>query len=233
MSPHIVSILYGQAVTKHERTTVRRSLKLSAHPRLAVAGAVFVVLACGLMASGLKASLALLLGFDAAALTFLVATANMFNHATPDSMRATARTQDVGRWGILWSSVLLSGVVLIALGVELHVARSSGVGAIVVASSSIVLSWLFMNTMFALHYAHGYYGNYGASHQGLEFPGDDKPDYWDFMYFAVVIGMTFQVSDVQITSRHLRRMALVHSVIAFFMNVFIIAVTVNIVAGQA
>lgn len=206
---------------------------LNAHPRLAVAAGLLVVLACGLVASGLKVSLALLLGFDAAALTFLVATAVMFNHATPDSMRATARTQGVGRWGILWSSVLLCGVVLIALGVELRVAANSGVGAIVVATSSIVLSWLYMNTMFALHYAHGYYGNYGAGHQGLEFPGDEKPDYWDFMYFAVVIGMTFQVSDVQITSRHLRRTALVHSVIAFFMNVFIIAVTVNIVAGQA
>ena len=190
-------------------------------------------IAGGLIASGLNASLALLLGFDAAALTFLVATALMFNHATPDSMRVTARTQGVGRWGILWKSVLLCGVVLIALGVELYGAKGSGVGAIVVAISSIVLSWLYMNTMFALHYAHGYYGNYGAGHQGLVFPGDEKPDYWDFMYFSIVIGMTFQVSDIQITSRHLRRMALVHSVIAFFMNVFIIAVTVNIVAGKA
>jgi uncharacterized membrane protein len=90
-----------------------------------------------------------------------------------------------------------------------------------------------MNSIFAMHYAHGYYGNLGAAHRGLDFPGEEEPDYWDFTYFAVVIGMTFQVSDVQITSRHLRRMALLHGVIAFFMNVFIIAMTVNIVAGQA
>jgi uncharacterized membrane protein len=102
-----------------------------------------------------------------------------------------------------------------------------------VAGSSIVLTWLFINVMFALHYAHGFYGDYGKPHQGLEFPGRENPDYWDFAYFSIVIGMTFQVSDVQITSRELRRVVLLHSVIAFFFNVFIIAVTVNIVAGRA
>ena len=67
----------------------------------------------------------------------------------------------------------------------------------------------------------------------LEFPETPKPDYWDFAYFSIVIGMTFQVSDVQITSNYLRRVVLLHSVIAFFFNVFIIAITVNIVAGHS
>jgi len=139
----------------------------------------------------------------------------------------------VGRWGVLWTSVMLSAIVLLALSVELRGDQPGGAAAVPVAVVSILLSWLFVNTMFALHYAHGYYGNYGAEHRGLDFPGDDEPDYWDFAYFALVIGMTFQVSDVQITSRHLRRMALVQSVIAFFLNVFIIAMSVNIVAGKA
>ncbi|WP_420225343.1 DUF1345 domain-containing protein [Pigmentiphaga litoralis] len=177
--------------------------------------------------------LCLLLGFDAAAVVFLSSTAYVFAKSTPETMRHRAKEEDVGRWGILWTSVLLSAVVLLALGVELRLGKSGGVWPVVVAVGSILLSWQYMNVMFALHYAHGFYGNYGAAHQGLEFPGDEPPDYWDFAYFAFVIGMTFQVSDVQITSRHLRRMALVHSVIAFFINVFIIAMSVNVVAGQA
>ena len=103
---------------------------------------------------------------------------------------------------------------------------------LVVAVASVVLSWLFLCAMFAVHYAHGYYGDFVDKHKGLEFPDTPEPDYWDFAYFSTVICMTFQVSDVQITSDYLRRVVLLHSVIAFFFNVFIIAITVNIVAGQ-
>ena len=98
---------------------------------------------------------------------------------------------------------------------------------------SRILAWTFMNTLFSLHYAHGYYGEFGEPHKGLEFPGDEEPDYWDFAYFAFTIGMTFQVSDVQITTRYLRRVGLMHSAIAFFFNVFIIAISVNVAAGKA
>ena len=74
----------------------------------------------------------------------------------------------------------------------------------VAAAVSIVLSWLYMNMIFALHYAHGYTAA-AVPHKGLEFPGTPEPDYWDFAYFALVLGMTFQVSDVQIVNRRLRR----------------------------
>ncbi|NYE22469.1 DUF1345 domain-containing protein [Pigmentiphaga litoralis] len=211
-----------------------RFLVVRAHPRLFVAALILVAVATALWMSHTAWPLCLLLGFDAAAFFFLSTTAYVFAKSTPDTMRHRAKEEDVGRWGILWTSVLLSAVVLLALGVELRLGKGGG-GAwpVVIAIGSILLSWLYMNVMFALHYAHGFYGNYGAAHQGLEFPGAEPPDYWDFAYFALVIGMTFQVSDVQITSRHLRRMALVHSVIAFFLNVFIIAMSVNVVAGQA
>ncbi|WP_254775374.1 DUF1345 domain-containing protein [Pseudoxanthomonas sp. GM95] len=148
-------------------------------------------------------------------------------------MREVAQRQDAGRWAILWSTIGLTAILMLALGTELMAGKSGGLASIAIAGSSIVLSWLFMNLMFALHYAHGFYGDYGQEHRGLDFPGKAPPDYWDFAYFSIVIGMTFQVSDVQITSRTLRRLALMHSVIAFFFNMFVIAVTVNILAGQA
>jgi uncharacterized membrane protein len=206
---------------------------IRSHPHLSVAALILVVVAGGLWVSDTSWPLCILLGFDAAALCFLSMTARVFATSTPESMRGRANDEDVGRWGILWTSVFLSAVVLLALGVELRIGKGGGIWPVVIAAGSIALSWLFMNVMFALHYAHGFYGNYGAAHKGLDFPGDEPPDYWDFAYFALVIGMTFQVSDVQITSRHLRRMALIHSVIAFFLNVFIIAMSVNVVAGRA
>ena len=203
-----------------------------ARPRLIVSLMIFIVASAVLMAMGLRLATAVLLGFDLAAVVFLAILAHLFNKATATHMRSQARAQDTGRWGILWSGVVLSTVVLVALSSELHAAKGGGVLALGVGALSVVLSWLFLNTMFAIHYAHGFYGDFGEKHAGLEFPDTPQPDYWDFAYFAIVIGMTFQVSDVQITSRYLRRVALLHSVIAFFFNVFIIAITVNIVAGQ-
>lgn len=204
---------------------------VAARPRLSVAFALFAAATIVLLAFGLRVATAVLLGFDLAAIVYLLALAHLFNRATPAHMREQAKAQDTGRWGVLWSAVVLSGVVLVALGTELHAAKGGGLPALGVGAASVVLSWLFLNVMFALHYAHGYYGDYGTRHVGLQFPDTPHPDYWDFAYFAIVIGMTFQVSDVQIGSRTLRRVALMHSVIAFFFNVFIIAITVNIVAG--
>ncbi|MGN2252637.1 DUF1345 domain-containing protein [Frateuria sp. GZRe12] len=218
----------------HGRQHHRRSLfhALRARPSLAVGGALLLAVAVAAWSLGMHPAPAFLLGFDAGALAFMGLQLWEFSAATPTSMRKKARHQDAGRWGILWSGVAISTVVLVALGTELEAGKTGGLVAIVVSAASIMLSWAFLNTLFALHYAHGYYGDYGEEHKGLRFPGGGEPDYWDFAYFAVVIGMTFQVSDVQVTSRELRRMVLMHGVIAFFFNVFIVAVSVNIMAGQ-
>jgi uncharacterized membrane protein len=208
---------------------------LRVRPRLALSGIIFLI--AGLvMWYGFKLPpmTALLVGFDLGALIYLLALAGLFNQCQgPEQMRSQARAQDTGRWGVLWSSVALTAVISLALTTEMRAAKGGGADALIIAAASIVLSWLFINTMFALHYAHGFYGDFGKKHEGLDFPDTPHPDYWDFVYFAIVIGMTFQVSDVQITSRYLRRVALLHSVIAFFFNVFIIAISVNIAAGLA
>jgi len=193
---------------------------------------IFLVTMALLLHAGLRPASAVLLGFDLAAVVFLGVFARLFNQATPSRMRSQAQALDTGRWGVLWGGVLLAAVVLAALGSELHAARGGGLPELALGVLSVVLSWLFLNVMFAVHYAHGYYGDFGEKHAALEFPDTPEPDYWDFAYFSIVVGMTFQVSDVQITSKYLRRVVLLHSVIAFFFNVFIIAITVNIVAGQ-
>jgi uncharacterized membrane protein len=83
--------------------------------------------------------------------------------------------------------------------------------------------------IFTLHYAHEYYGEgRDGTFGGLEFPNDDQPDYWDFLYFAFVVGMTFQVSDVQVTSKFIRRLVVAHGAVSFVFNVAILSVMVNI-----
>jgi uncharacterized membrane protein len=95
------------------------------------------------------------------------------------------------------------------------------------AVTTIALSWTFIHVLFALHYAHDYYGS-GTRANGLIFPGDDKPDYWDFAYFAFVVGMTFQVSDVQVSNRLIRRLVVTHGALSFVFNTAILAVSVNL-----
>ncbi len=194
---------------------------------------LFVVLVAAFELTGMRHVLGVLLAFDIAAVAFLGATLHMILGAETHSMRRRARTEDESYWGFLLSGAAVSAVALIALAIELHASKSSGMIEVVLAACSLLLTWMFLNTIFALHYAHEFYGDSGAEGSGLEFPGTKEPDYWDFVYFAFVIGMTFQVSDVQISERSIRRVALAHAVIAFFFNVIIIALSVNVVASSA
>lgn len=194
---------------------------------------IFVVLLGAFSLSGVRPVLGILLAFDIAAVIFLGTTLHMIVRAETRSMRQRARKEDEGYWSFLLSGAAVAAVALIALAIELHASRSGGTIEVVLAACSLLLTWMFLNTLFALHYAHEFYGDSGGKNSGLEFPGTKEPDYWDFIYFAFVIGMTFQVSDVQISERGIRRVALAHAMIAFFFNVIIIALSVNVVASSA
>ena len=96
------------------------------------------------------------------------------------------------------------------------------------------VSWLFIQTIFTFRYAHRYYFEEKQNEPdgpGLQFPGGLDPDYFDFLYYAHVVGMTSQVSDVQVTSREMRHITLVHSVLSFGFNMLILALSINVVAG--
>jgi uncharacterized membrane protein len=96
---------------------------------------------------------------------------------------------------------------------------------------ALAVSWLLIHTLYAFHYAHRYYQSESKTPRGLDFPGRQDPDYFDFLYYAFVIGMTSQVSDVQACSRQMRRLTLVHSVLTFAFNVVVLALSINVIAG--
>lgn len=104
-----------------------------------------------------------------------------------------------------------------------------------VGLAAMILSWIMVHTTLAFHYAHLYYNpsknTVAKIAGGLEFPDDDDPGYLDFAYFSFVIGMTFQVSDVQVMTPGMRRVVLWHSLLAFALNTFVVALTINVVAG--
>ena len=208
------------------------------HPRLAIA-TLLGILVYLVLPAALGESTRLLASFDLAATAFLTAMWIMMARATTPDMRRRAQFEDEGRHVVLALSAAVASAILLAITLELHGIRDrplSDAGLRVALSGvTILLAWFFMNTMFALHYAHFFYGDADgpadAEARGLAFPGRAEPDYWDFLYFSFVIGMTFQVSDVQIESHRLRRVGLAHGVLAFFFNVVVLALTINIVAG--
>jgi uncharacterized membrane protein len=176
---------------------------------------------------------AFLLGFDLGASVFALATWLAMRGASAERLRADAARNDAGRALLLLVASILLLVVLIVVGVE--VARSDGtdVAQLALVVGTLILAWLFGNLVYALHYVHLFYdpGTGGADHEGLIFPGTQRPLFPDFCYFAFVLGMTFQVSDVQIASPRIRRTATVHGLVAFFFNIGIVALTVSVVAG--
>jgi len=209
----------------------RRLRGVRRRPHFHTAVAIFLVLAATLSGAGFGLLRGMLIAFDVAALIFLATILQKFLRSDLAQLRKSASEEDGGRWGVLWSSVAISIVALGGLTIELNGAGKASVPEIALAGGSILLSWFFLNTMFALHYAHEYYAWSGKG-TALEFPGTTERDYWDFLYFAFVIGMTFQVSDVNIADGDIRRIALAHGVIAFFFNLGILALSINIVAGR-
>lgn len=185
----------------------------------------------GLIAFGAGPRTALLVGFDAATIVFLMSVLPLLG-AKPDDIRHTAADNDANRAGLLAISVLLSLVILFAAGTLIARPGSLTVAEIALVIGTLVLSWLFGNTVFALHYAHLYYWqSQGRDQGGIEVPRMPHPGYWEFIYFSFTLGMTFQTSDVVITGAHLRRVALGHSMAAFVFNMGILAFTVNALGG--
>ena len=185
---------------------------------------------------------ALDLGFDGAALVFLASLLRMFlTRCDSASMREQAARNDANRLLVLAITSTLTVVIMAAIAGELpHVghgdAGGGGHGALIKLIGTLILTWMFANVIYALHYAHLYYSPgdiAGEDARGLDFPGREDPDYLDFVYFAFTLGMTFQTADVGITGRPIRRIAILHGFAAFVFNIGVIAFTINAIGGSS
>ena len=170
--------------------------------------------------------------FDIAAAVFLATVATLFRNATADRMRRTADENDANRAVLLAFSGTILIVVLVAVAKELQ--GKNDTVAVLLSVGTLTFAWLFSNMVYTLHYAHLFYsdGDDGKDERGLDFPNCKEPDYWDFAYFAFTLGMTFQTSDVQITARRVRKVALGQCMAAFVFNIGVLAFTINVLGSS-
>lgn len=159
--------------------------------------------------------------------------------AHPKDIRKIASLEDSSRVMIFVFVMAASLVSLVAILLLLKSTKGAAddtvAGYILLAMAAVIVSWWMVHTVFTLRYAHLFYTIDGSKKTplgGLEFPGGEKsPDYLDFVYFSFVVGMTFQVSDVEISSKHIRRLAWAHGLIAFAFNTAIVALSINVISG--
>jgi len=175
--------------------------------------------------------------WDAFALTYIVLSWTIFFTSTTEHITKKARKDDGSKifvfFVVIFASFasMITVVILVTSNSQISVDEVAYLPIII---SGIFLSWTMVHTTFCFHYAYLYYDNElgtDTNLEGLKFPNEEHPDYIDFAYFSFVVGMTFQVSDVQITTRKIRRLALFHSLLSFALNTFVVALTINLIAG--
>jgi uncharacterized membrane protein len=188
----------------------------------------------------LRLASALIAGWNAFAVVVLALAWVMILMTPQRNIRARAQQEDMSRFLIFLFAVVAACAALFAVGflIRVHKAQAGVHFAVhlLLTLLTVVTSWTLLHTLFGLRYAHTFYGDSQQSsvHEhagGLIFPGNRPPDYFDFAYFSFVVGMTCQVSDVQITSRRMRRLTLTHSVLSFGFNTIILALLINTVSG--
>lgn len=202
-------------------------------PRLFAALALLVAIYLALPADWL-ATTRFLVAFDTAIALYLALALAMFVRSTLAHLKKRAADENTGAVAILILAVGTTLACLAAIAADLagvHAAPPGQASArLGLAVATIFLSWFFLHTIFAIHYAHEFHAR-DASEPGLVFPGGAEPDYWDFLYFAFTIGATAQTSDIGVASRRMRRTVLAHAIFSFFFNAGILALAVNVGAS--
>jgi uncharacterized membrane protein len=218
--------------------TSRRVLRqFRIRPRLSISVLIGVFVALVLPRAWVHGDVTrVLIGWNTGVLIYLALAGLMMVRSDHAQLKRRASQEDEGAVVILGLVVIAALASLVAIVVELSVARNLGGAAkaahIGLAGLTIVSSWAFTQVMFALHYAHDFYmARESGAPCGLLFPDTQDPDYLDFLYFSVVIGTSGQTADVSIASRPMRRVGMMHCVLAFFFNTSLLALTINVASG--
>lgn len=179
-----------------------------------------------------------MISWDVFSVCMIIMSWITFYITTSQQIREQARVQDSSRI-LIFITVLVSTfasfLAVLLLIISKKEFKDTESLHLIVAIAGMLFSWFLIHTIFTFRYAHIFYGDHEEKPNthagGLEFPDDKKPDYMDFAYFSFVLGMTFQVSDVEVTSKSLRRLVMLHGILSFGFNTIMIALTINVVAG--
>lgn len=226
-------------MTKTLTSDKRLFFRLDAHYRLLISLFISAIV-CFFIHGKFTMPAVILFTWISLALTIIIMDWIIILSSHPREVRKIAKLQDSSRT-FLFLFVLVASVVSMIAVVFLLKSSKALHGAsvnehIFLSITAVVISWWLVHTVFTLRYAHLYYdtdkddGTPKAG-GGLQFPGGDEPDYLDFVYFSFVLGMTFQVSDVEISSREIRRLAWLHGLLSFAYNTAILALSINVISG--
>jgi uncharacterized membrane protein len=211
-------------------------LRLRAIYKLCISVAVALIVSLFLARLRMEGTTRLMIGWDVFSFCMIAMSLVTVFSLCPQQIRIVAGHEDESRAVVFIIVVIATlcslGGILLLLGNKGHWLLSKGMETFIYIVG-VTFSWILLHTIFTYRYAHYYYGDHatlkGQNAGGLVIPGEDHPDYLDFAYFSFVIGMTFQVSDIQITSQRIRRMALLHGLLSFIFNTVIVALTINVV----
>jgi uncharacterized membrane protein len=208
-------------------------LQARLRPRLLGSALVAVVVFMALPAAWLV-NARLLVAWDIGVLSYLALAGIQAARSSTGRMQERSAREDEGALAVLILTLAAAMASLAAIAVELQGIHDASAEQqafrLTIAVITILCSWFFVHTIYAFHYAHEYYGDAGER-QGLKFPHEGKPDYWDFLYFSFNLGAAAQTSDVVVLSKRMRRLALGHTILAFLFNTTILALAVNVGAG--
>ncbi|MFL1397392.1 DUF1345 domain-containing protein [Acinetobacter baumannii] len=199
---------------------------------------IFGVVVASLLAwlTSWKWSTILLASWNGSISLYLLHVWKLMRSADHSQMQQQAKKQDESKWVIMLIVLLAITMSLVAILVQLSQLPSGHyekLGHVALALLTIISAWLFMHTVFALHYAHDFYMALSRNEEngGLDFPGTEHPTYPDFLYFCYIIGTSAQTADVSITNKHMRLLNLFHAVLSFGFNTTILAICINVAAG--
>ena len=163
---------------------------------------------------------------------YLLSMLGMAHRATPSEMRTRAAVKDEGITLIVLMTLAAIGLSVGSIFALLNEPGKPDTSRLVLSVTSVPLGWTMLHTVMAFHYGHLFYGRHpsekGTDAGGLGFPDTQEPGSWDFLYYSFVVGMTAQVSDVQVLSTAMRRVTLAHGVVSFFYNTVLLALAVNV-----
>ena len=237
------------AITKQHKATGNILLHLRPFHRVLISLAVASIVFFCIRNSGFNGVLTATMLWISFALTFNITSWIVFFKLPVGAIVKKANSEDGSRVFVM-ISVLISSFASMFMVLLLMISKQPDLKnapqavqdaaallekiTVAASISGMIVSWILVHTIFTFHYAFMYYFKEKDDTPGgeaLNFPGKDKPDYLDFAYFSFIIGMTFQVSDVEISSAAIRRTALAHSLLSFALNTFVVALTINLIAG--
>ena len=237
---YLVQNIFFQYIYGMKETTPNKNFFANLHPlqRIGLSVVFSVVVFFVLKSSQLGLLFNVVAAWCAFALSYIITSwLVMFSRSIEEIKKLAQKDDGSGAFVVIFTIVasFAAMVTVLMLVMASKTEDKNEVLRVVMCFSSVMLSWFLVHTIFTFHYAHLYYDtakdNKSVLHEGLDFPSDEDPDYLDIAYFSFVVGMTFQVSDVEVTNKKMRRLVLLHGLIAFVLNTFVVALTINFIAG--